>query len=272
MEIEKILNRSEYAELLDNNNFKALKDKKVLITGANGSIGTLLFNRLLDICDQIPGKTDKHNMDITNPLQVKLALDKYNPDIIIHLAGAKHAPQGEIDINDPLDINLKGTINLLEAKAPHTKLILASTCKACNPETVYGATKLIAERHVLNNGGSVARFYNVVETSGNVFEIWENCKGTKEVVTSCNRYFISKAESVGLLLYTAIAEPGRYSVNTLQIHSIEDIFNRIYKETYSVIYPRRGDRVTELRMSTSEYAEKTLLNETIVKVKSYHDL
>lgn len=272
MEIEKILDRPEFKELLDNENFKALKDKKILITGASGSIGALLFKRLLDICEQIPGKTDKHNMDITNPLAVKLAIDKYDPDIIIHLAGAKHAPQGEIDIHDPMDINLQGTINILEAKKPETKLILASTCKACNPETVYGATKLIAERHVLNNGGSVARFYNVVETSGNVFEIWENATGPKHVVISCNRYFISRQEAVGLLLYTAIAEPGRYSVNTIQIHSIEDIFKRIYKEMYIPIEPRRGDRVSELRMSTSETPEETRLNDTVVKVKSYHDL
>ena len=87
----------------------------------------------------------------------KLMLN-FKPDLIFHLAGAKHAPEGEVNTWSTLDINSNGTKNLLSLKAPSTKFVLASTCKAANPEVVYGASKLIAERMVLNEKGSVARF------------------------------------------------------------------------------------------------------------------
>lgn len=271
--IQKVLDREQYAELLDDSNFSTLKEKQILITGAGGSIGTRLYERLRKICDFIPYRTDKKQMDVTNSFIVRLTIDKYKPDIIIHLAGMKHAPQGEVNPLEAIDINITGTHNIiknLDILEKPCKVVLASTCKANNPEIVYGATKLIAERLVLNAGGSVARFFNVVETSGNVFEIWEKEKGKKKVA-HCIRYFIGLDEAVGLLIYTAMAPAGRYIVNTIHPHNMLDIYSKLYNEDGQIMPPRRGDRIKELYKSTSETVEKTLLNNCIAKLKSAHD-
>jgi FlaA1/EpsC-like NDP-sugar epimerase len=266
MEVEKVLNRKQYEYLLNDDNFKDLKDKFILITGAKGSIGTRLVERF-----KLMGvkylSTDIDNLDITKESNVKDLLRLASFDIIINIAGAKHAPKGEIEVQKTLDINTNGVLNLLKHKGD-AKLVLASTCKSCNPETVYGATKLISERLVMNNGGSVARFYNVVETAGNVFEIWEG-KEAIEVAEICNRYFISLDEAVGLTMYAALNN-GRYSVNTMQIHNMVDIANRIYpNKEKKIISPRQGDRVNELRHGTNELIEQ--VNESIIKVNNYFD-
>jgi len=91
MNIEKILGRKQYPELLGDFDFSG---KTVLITGAGGSVGTRLTQRLVG-CKVYP--TDKDNMDITNQLAVSIMMSKAKPDIVIHLAGMKHAPQGEVN-------------------------------------------------------------------------------------------------------------------------------------------------------------------------------
>ena len=159
--IEKILNRPQFKELTD---FKlTTKGGTILITGAYGSIGAHLAERLSQ-SDNNLYLTDIKEIDVTDEAIVKRELAWMKPDIIINIAGAKHAPQGEVDIEETYRINTIGVQNLLKHKG-NAKLIQCSTCKSANPETVYGASKLIAERLVLNAGGVVARFFNVIETS-----------------------------------------------------------------------------------------------------------
>lgn len=273
----KILGRDEIQPLVDID--KQVKiDKKILITGANGSIGSRLIERFRDmgvdfLSTDIEGQHTY--LDITNADNVKEVLNQYNPDIIINIAGAKHAPEGEHETWKTLSINTIGTKNLIDHSNPNTKIILTSTCKSCNPETVYGASKLIAERMVLNNGGSIARFFNVVETQGNVFEIWDNVdvKDPIKVAAVCKRHFISLDEATGLLIYiTSTSERGRYIVNSPILREMTDIAKSLYSEREKIIIqPRRGDRVEEKFLSTNENIEKYVFNETIIKIKNTHD-
>ena len=265
MEIEKVLGRKEWTNLLD----ISASGLKILITGASGSIGKRLQERLLE-CDVVATDVvDCPNfMDVTDMNSISRYTNQ-RFDIVINLAGAKHAPKGEEDTMETMNINTIGTQNLIKA-FPSAKIVLTSTCKSCNPETVYGSTKLIAERLILNSGNSVARFYNVVQSSGNVFEIWKQSK-VREVAANCKRYFVSLDEAVGLIIYTILSSPGRYSVNPMELRNMVDIYKSIYGESeYKLIYPRRGDRVVELKHSTSEYVE--IQNDgSILKVNSYHD-
>lgn len=194
--------------------------------------------------------------------------------MIFHLAGAKHAPEGEVDTWNTFEINTIGTNNIIKNIGNSCKFILTSTCKATNPEVVYGASKLIAERMVLNIGGSVARFFNVIETQGNVFEIWNKTPKNDpiNVASICERHFISLEESIGLILFTANEKPGRYIVNSSALIRINDVAERIYPNRQKlIINPRRGDRISEKFLSSSESIEKYLLNNTVIKVKSIHD-
>ena len=154
-----------------------------------------------------------------------------------------------------------------------SKFIL-TTCKATNPEVVYGASKLIAERMVLNIGGSIARFFNVIETQGNVFEIWNNVPRSEpiEVASICERHFISIDESIGLILFAVNEGSGRYIVNSSALINMNEVAERLYPERKKVIInPRRGDRISEKFLSSSESIEKYLLNNSVIKVKSIHD-
>jgi FlaA1/EpsC-like NDP-sugar epimerase len=179
-----------------------------------------------------------------------------------------------VETKETFEINTIGTFNMLESIDEKTKFILASTCKAANPEVVYGASKLIAERMVLNHGGSVARFFNVIDTAGNVFEIWSKIPEDKpiDVAAICERHFISASEAVGLLIFSSISQPGRYAVNSSALIKINEVAERLFpNREKNIIAPRRGDRISEKFLASSESIEEYLLNNTVIKVKSIHD-
>lgn len=275
--LNKILGRNELKYLVDaDKNVKI--DKKILITGANGSIGTRLIERFTKmnvdfLATDIEGSHTY--LDVTDAENVKDVLDRYKPDIIINIAGAKHAPEGEHETWKTLSINTIGTKNLIDYSNPNSKIILTSTCKSCNPETVYGSSKLIAERMVLNHGGSIARFFNVVETQGNVFEIWDEIDDSLpiKVAAVCKRHFISLDEATGLLIYiSSIDNSGRYIVNSPILREMTDIANSLYEiKEKIIIQPRRGDRVEEKFLSSNESIEQYIFNDSIIKIKNTHD-
>ncbi len=275
-QIENILGRKQHAKLskLDG---KDLQFKKILITGSAGSLGRALAQRLKIFKGEILETDvtgDFETLDVTNQKSVQSVLSSYSPDLILHLAGAKHAPEGEVNTWSTFEINTIGTKYLIDNMNKNCKLILASTCKATNPEVVYGASKLIAERMVLNNGGSVARFFNVIESAGNVFEIWNKIpeKDPIDVASICERHFISLEESIGLILFTAIEEPGRYIVNSSALIRMNDVAERLFPgRKQNIINPRRGDRISEKFLASSEQIEKYLLDNSVIKVKSIHD-
>lgn len=260
--LEQILNRQTFKELTDYvSDFKG----KILVTGGNGSIGNGLKKRLPKAIF-----TDIEDLDVTNEEIVKEKLNSIKPDVIINIAGAKHAPLGEVDIEETLNVNTLGVINILKHKG-NAKLIQCSTCKSANPETVYGSTKLISERLVLNSGGVIARFFNVVETSGNVFELWKEQTVIK-VATECYRHFISLDEACGLLMKCLTLPSGRYLVNSPELRNMKDIANICYPNIdKEIIPPRRGDRITEVFLATNETIEKVLENGSLIKVNCTHD-
>ena len=260
--LEQILNRKPYEELT---NYVCDFNGKILVTGGNGSIGNRLKERLPNAIF-----TDIEELDVTNEEVVKEKLNSIKPDIIINIAGAKHAPLGEVDIEETLDINTLGVINILKHKGD-AKLIQCSTCKSANPETVYGATKLISERLVLNSGGVIARFFNVVESSGNVFELWKE-QSVIKVATECYRHFISLDEACGLLLKCITLPTGRYLVNSPELRNMKDIANICYpNKNKEIISPRRGDRITEVFLATNETIEMVLEYGSLIKVYCTHD-
>lgn len=276
--IEKILNRKIYDCLLKKENLHIEAGARILITGADGSIGRALTNRL-DSYENITVMTtdivgDHTYLDVTDFQNTFSVINKFKPSIIVNIAGAKHAPLGEREIWKTLSINTIGTMNLIDASPSGCKLILTSTCKGNNPEVVYGASKLIAEKMTLSSGGSVARFFNVIETVGNVFEIWQKTPTSEplKVAEECERHFISLEESVGLIIYTMNNKPGRYIVNSPDRRLMSDIANVLYPQREkSFMKPRTGDRLKELFKSSSEEIETTCFNDTILMLSNSHD-
>lgn len=226
-----------------------MKSGVIWVTGAAGSIGSALVDALPDAIG-----TDIE-VDVTDPAAVAKFVDWVKPDAVLHCAGAKHAPEGETDPRSVTRVNAVGTFNVLDAMVGKP-FVLTSTCKAADPETAYGASKLIAERAVLNAGGSVARFYNVRETQGNVFDIWSSIPKPEPIpVAACWRYFITIDQAVDLVLRCLELPPGRWSMNPGAPVFVPDLADELYPDrSKAYIRPRRGDRVREPLKAVSETA------------------
>jgi FlaA1/EpsC-like NDP-sugar epimerase len=232
-----------------------LAGQRVLITGDRGSIGRAVRDVLLVAGVEFAG-ADVATCDVRSHGLVRHAVRQVRPDVVLHLAASKSAPGGESDPWQVAETNIIGTRNVLEAAATvGARVVTASTCKACDPETAYGASKLIAERMTLNAGGSVARFRNVMETSGNVFELWRELPEEAPIpVTPCSRHFVSLAEAVALTLWAAVLPPGRYSLDLGSSRRMSEVARALYPERDLVgIPPRRGDRLVEPFMGAGEH-------------------
>ncbi len=246
----------------------------MLITGAEGSIGSAAAAILRSAAEVVC--TDKHvgdpALDVRVESDVKAVLGELQPDVVLHLAAAKSAPEGERDPMSALEINVIGTRNVLSHAPEGCTVVTASTCKSCEPETAYGASKLVAERVTLNAGGSVARFYNVVESSGNVFEIWDDVPaGEPLLVTPCRRYFISLAEAVSLVIWTAILPSARYGFDPGNAREMRDVAADLYPgRVLQSVPPRRGDRIAEPLAARHEHVEQDALP-GLLRIVGAHD-
>lgn len=243
-----------------------LARERILITGAKGSIGQALG---LD-----GHHTDIDDLDVTRGEAVGATLRRLQPTLIFHLAGMKYAPEGEESPSECIQVNALGTENVIrKAQMVGARVITASTCKAAEPETCYGATKLLAERMTLNAGGTVVRFYNVVETAGNVFEIWRNVPEGEPIRHSpCQRYFISRAEAVSLLLNAAVLDSGRYAFHPGPSRYMGDVARDLYPtRRHEMMDARRGDRITEPLCGEQETTDVRLVASRLIRIESPHD-
>lgn len=248
-----------------------LTGERVLVTGAAGSIGTEVVRVLRDAGGS-PRATDVDQLDVRLRSSVQRVFGLYRPTVVFHLAGAKHAPEGERDPQSVLEVNAVGTENVITAATVvGARVVTASTCKACDPETAYGASKLLAERLTLAAGGNVARFYNVVETAGNVFEIWGRLPQPAPLpVTACNRYFITLAEATALIFWAAVAPHGRYTIDPGRPRFIPQVAADLYPgRAVEERPPRRGDRVAEPRHAACE--QVTPVSGPLEQVWGLHD-
>ena len=264
--LERILGRPERPLPLDEP-LSRLAGKRILITGAKGSIGSALLEHI------DANATDVDSLDVRDESAVRETLADANPEVVFHMAAAKSAPDGERDPMSALEINVIGTRNVLAHVPEGCRVVTASTCKACEPETAYGASKLVAERVTLNAGGSVSRFYNVVESSGNVFELWAQLGRDDPIpVTPCRRYFISLEEAVSLVLWTAILPSARYGFDPGTARELHDVAAALYPDReIQSIPPRRGDRLVEPLAARHEQVEQDA-QASLLRIVGAHDL
>jgi UDP-N-acetylglucosamine 4,6-dehydratase len=236
--------------------------KKILITGSEGSIGKRIFKKLKKYTKSIYCVDIQD--DVTKFKNIK-KINKTRYDFIFHLAADKRADYGESNPFSVTSLNVISTFNI--SKLNCKKIILGSTCKAADPITSYGASKLISERIILNAGGNVARFVNVFDTSKSVTKTWKKIKKNQSIpVTPCKRYFISLEEAVNLLLFTASMPTGRYSYRNLRLISMKDIAKKIYPNRKIVKMDLRfGDRLNERLVGNSENVK--VINKEIIKIQ-----
>ena len=208
--------------------------KKVLITGAGGSIGSEISRQcanfgakeliLLDHSEynlyQIAEELNTYNpkmimQSVVNKELLEKSFDKYKPDIVIHAAAYKHVPLVEDNITEAIQNNVLGTKNTIDCAIKHNveKFVLISTDKAVRPTNVMGTTKRICELYAQNintkeNTEIVAvRFGNVLGSSGSVIPKFKAqiAAGGPVTVThpDITRYFMLIPEACELVLQAA---------------------------------------------------------------------
>jgi len=215
-----------------------IKDKKVLITGAAGSIGselsrqvskfkpsllllldqdeTGIFNISKEIKSKFPGlKIDSLIRDIRDKEEIEKVFDRFKPNVVFHAAAYKHVPLMEKNPTEAIKNNVFGTKNVAEAAVTNNteKFIFISTDKAVNPSSVMGASKRVGEMICQNlnqkNGTKFisVRFGNVLDSRGSVIPIFkEQIKrgGPVEVThPKMKRYFMMIPEAVLLVMQAA---------------------------------------------------------------------
>lgn len=205
VKIEDLLERAPIQ--IDNESIsEQLRGKRVLVTGAAGSIGSEIATQIskfgpqvIILCDQ--AESPLHNLhldlqekfkdqiyhtfiaDVKNYDRMHYLFEEFKPQIVYHAAAYKHVPMVENHPIEGVRTNVLGTINLanLAVEFKTKKFVFVSTDKAVNPTNVMGATKRIAEIYVqaLNNKLEkdnlekrtkfiTTRFGNVLGSNGSV--------------------------------------------------------------------------------------------------------
>jgi UDP-N-acetylglucosamine 4,6-dehydratase/5-epimerase len=271
MKLERLLGREEHL-------FPApdVEGERVLVTGSSGSIGTRVCERLRELGAVVRSFDIAEGLDVTSIQLCEYVLGDFKPAYVIHLAAHKYATTAEAIPYEVANLNIHGTHYVCSRAADHgvRNVIVASTCKAVEPETVYGASKLVAERIALNYGYTVGRFFNVIDSAGNVFEIWRErmSQGLPLLVTPCRRYFISGQEAVDYIVHLLGRPPGRrYAPFPGEPVTMDDVVAVVAPPDYPVehIPPRRGDRVAEPLHGEHESFE--LLDGMLMVVSGPHD-
>ena len=212
-----------------------LKDRRVLITGAGGSIGSELVRQCLsfdpveiiclDTSEESIHRLEQSFSKIQSKTILKTVLASVNvknecdkvfsenrPHVVFHAAAYKHVPIQELHPWTAVNTNLGGTLNIVELSDKYLveKFVLVSTDKAVNPVNVMGATKRAAEKIIQSyNANSkttfmAVRFGNVLGSSGSAIPTFQKQinEGGPITIThpEMTRYFMSIQEASQLIL------------------------------------------------------------------------
>ena len=236
--IEDLLGRAQ--KPLDRTAMAALiEGRRVLVTGAGGSIGSELVRQISDfqpaqlvlldssefnlyVIDQEVSNRhpDLPRRAVIADVRDRAAIDRLfadiKPELVFHAAALKHVPLVETNPFEGIATNVVGTANVADAAARSGVLamVMISTDKAVNPTNIMGASKRIAERYCqaldLKRGDGdgtrfvTVRFGNVLGSTGSVVPLFQKqlAEGGPLTVTdpAMSRYFMTVGEAVELVL------------------------------------------------------------------------
>jgi len=270
---------------------KILKNKTILITGGAGSIGSAITKRILsypvkavrvlDIDEHALFKLGRTVKDKRLRLLLGSILDKeridlagYKVEIIIHAAAIKNIEISEYNPIETIDVNINGTVNLIKMAMKNNpeKFLNISTDKAVDPSTLYGTTKQLSEKltnwaghHITGTKFATVRFGNVIETRGNVFEIWDEEIKKNEPLSITDplmkRYFFNVKEAVDFILKClSLANNGEIFVPKMKLYTIKEMASKKSKK-HKIIGMRKGEKLKEVLISDNEKKYSTQKND-----------
>jgi len=220
-----------------------LSGKRILITGAGGSIGSELSrqlanmkpeeliilgrgeNRIFDIENEIRARFPDCNInvviaDLRDRDRISRVISKTKPQIIYHTAAHKHVHYMEREPEEAVINNIEATVNLIEASEKHDveRFVFISTDKAANPIGVMGATKRVMELYIRKRDGRsdcryvIVRFGNVIGSTGSVVPLFlkQISMGGPVTVSDprATRYFMTVKEASLLVIRASVIGEG----------------------------------------------------------------
>jgi FlaA1/EpsC-like NDP-sugar epimerase len=220
-----------------------LAAKRVLVTGAGGSIGRELsrqiarrnpselvllghgensiFEIFLELHEDYPDLLISPVIaDVRDAERLTQVFTQHQPQVVFHTAAHKHVPLMEVNMVEAITNNVIGTRNAVQAALDYSveRFVLISTDKAVRPSSIYGATKRLAEMIVLDaayaskRAFTVVRFGNVLGSRGSIIPIFKQqiANGGPVTVTHPDmfRFFMTIPEAVYLVLQAASMENG----------------------------------------------------------------
>jgi len=277
------------------------KDKTLLITGGTGSFGKKFTKIVLE--EKQPKKIiifsrdelKQHEMkmhgydhpslryfigDVRDRERLIRAMN--GVDIVIHAAALKQVPACEYNPMEAIKTNIIGTSNVVEAAldAGVSKVLALSTDKAVNPVNLYGATKLAAEKLVIQSnayaGGratrySCVRYGNVVGSRGSVVPLFLKQRASGRVTITdarMTRFWLSLEQGVHFVINCIEQmEGGEVFVPKIPSTTIVDLAKAIAPDIeIEIIGIRPGEKLHEVLISEDE-ARNTVERETMFIVK-----
>ena len=307
IKIEDLLERDPIS--INNNQIRSqIKGKRILVTGAAGSIGSEIVRQLIPyapefiiLCDQ--AETPLHHLelelqengsrvncisylaDITNASRMNNLYEEFKPQYVYHAAAYKHVPMMELCPTEAVRNNVIGVKVIADLSIKHNveRFVMISTDKAVNPTNVMGASKRMAEMYVqaLSKEENLAtkfittRFGNVLGSNGSVINRFKEQieKGGPVTVTHPNitRYFMTIPEACQLVLEAgSMGNGGEIFVFDMgQPVAISDLAKKMIR-LYGLI-PNIDVNITYSGLRPGEKLYEELLNDQENTTQTYHD-
>ena len=214
--------------------WREIEGRRVLVTGAAGSVGSELCRQVLDygptqlLClDQsetglfflslgLEGHKNGTQLvfrigDVCDIDRVHALLGEFQPEVIFHAAAYKHVPMMESNVQEAVKNNVLSLVGLLDAaeEVGCSDFVLISSDKAVNPTNIMGATKRVCELIVSSRPSNgmrcvSVRFGNVLGSSGSVVPVLRQQLENHEPLTithpEIKRFFMTTREAVSLVL------------------------------------------------------------------------
>lgn len=269
---------------------------KYLLTGITGTLGQAVSKILLQNPEnEIIGVSRDEQKQRALPKQDRLTLRlgdvrdlhrmcelSKNVDVIFHFAALKCIDGLESEIEECIKTNIDGTLNIVKAQRINSvpRVVLSSTDKAVSPINVYGHSKALAERLVLQNVNNVVcRYGNVVASRGSVVHAFKKTlkEETKIYLThpDMTRFLISIEEAAKFVCDSSLNETGGLNIPKMKSCYVYEIAETIgsligvHAWDVEVTGLRPGEKIHEdiTPMLSSKTSGKLTANELIDLIK-----